>query len=620
VAALDKHGFKTSPEEVEMLMRYLDDDFDGNIRYNEFQHLMEERLENQKYKSAEVRYSLDRHRKPDTPVMRPPSTASPEASEAGEGDDEGLTCTVLPAGGKPRMPGGAFATAHPGQWRLPAQWAEQPFPEPLRKFQKMIRKYVDPRPSIRDVFREWDKDHDGFLDYKEFYDGLLAIDFSQLPPESEIKNIFTALDAADGNIDGKIDFNAFRLLTKPDIKDPQSTVRPRTGEINGLPVLPEDHYEHLKERNEPYYPLFNAKDAIQCLNDKFVDRKTSMEMYQMFNWNPNPLEVKEAMLAEDFRRGLAMLEIRLNDEEFEKMWKEVDADGSGELDYYEFLDAFYPTDTIEKVEAHEMETMDQDEAFEAAESGSKKPLVRKVMQRFGQKFSSNKKAFRDLKNPTMAALKSDELHSLLQTTTYGLTKEEADEVLRHADQSGDGYIDYAEFCNTMMPQERNRKGNPMELLNTTQSSFKAKRARATEEFTMNSVPFAQSFGAAATGGRYGLSFRNNRNFSNTFRNMIPDDSTAPNQFINERDRMRTTASSGLLAGHGGTKDHRTTLVARRYQNEDRIMGVLDAHDAHTEERKANRVKNTYNRRMLYVNTLHHDKRNAPRLACRFNHG
>ena len=49
------------------------------------------------------------------------------------------------------------------------------------------------------------------------------------------------------------------------------------------------------------------------------------------------------MLAEDFRRGLAMLEIRLNDEEFEKMWKEVDADGSGELDYYEFLDAFYPT-------------------------------------------------------------------------------------------------------------------------------------------------------------------------------------------------------------------------------------------------------------------------------------
>ena len=81
-------------------------------------------------------------------------------------------------------------------------------------------------------------------------------------------------------------------LTALSCQDPQSTVRPRTGEINGLPVLPEDHYEHLKERNEPYYPLFNAKDAIQCLNDKFVDRKTSMEMYQMFNWNPNPLEVK----------------------------------------------------------------------------------------------------------------------------------------------------------------------------------------------------------------------------------------------------------------------------------------------------------------------------------------
>ena len=42
-------------------------DFNPPVRYNEFQHLMEERLENQKYKSAEVRYSLDRHRKPDTP-------------------------------------------------------------------------------------------------------------------------------------------------------------------------------------------------------------------------------------------------------------------------------------------------------------------------------------------------------------------------------------------------------------------------------------------------------------------------------------------------------------------------------------------------------------------------
>merc|ERR1711970_385403 len=125
------------------------------------------------------------------------------------------------------------------------------------------------------------------------------------------------------------------------------------------------------------------------------------------------------------------------------------------------------------------------------------------MERFGQKFHGNQKAFRKLKEPKVPALKSEVLHEMLQTTTYGLSKEEADAVLAHADQSNDGYIDYAEFCNTLMPQERNRKGNPMELLATPRSSFRDKRAQTAREFSVSSTPFKKAFGAAATGGRYG---------------------------------------------------------------------------------------------------------------------
>jgi len=614
-SALERHGFKTNKEEVDMMMHLLDDDYDGTVRYNEFAHLMEEHIETGLTASAEVRYSLDSHaQRGESPTQKPPSI--PGSAE----QDSTYVGNILPAGGQARMLGGAFATATPGQWRLPAQWAEQPFPEPLRRFQKLIRQYVDPRPSVRDVFREWDKDKDGFLSWKEFHDGLVGIDFSQIPDEDELKLLFNQLDASDGTIDGKIDFNAFRLLTKPEIKDPQSTVRPRTGEINGFPVLPQDHHQHMLTKSEPPARFFTAKAAIKALNEKMTDRKTSMEMFMFFNWNPNPLEPKEAMLSTDFRRGLSLLNIELQEDEFDKMWEEIDADGSGELDYYEFLDAFYPQDVIQKVDNVEMESMDFDEAFDAAEEGAKKPVVQQVMQRFGEKFASNSRAFRNLKDPNMPAMKSEDLHKLLQLTTYGLSKEQADEVLRHADQTDDGFIDYAEFCNTMMPQERNRKGNPMQLLKTKQSSFKAKRESTNREFSITAVPFAKSFGAAATGGRYGYSWRNNRNYNNTFRNLQPQSNTAPNQYLSETDRLNTTARSGLLSGYGGMPDVPLYRAEITCQNRDRVMQTYDRLDKNAEQLKSNRIKNIYNRRLVYVNTLHHDERNAPRLTQRFNHG
>jgi len=69
------------------------------------------------------------------------------------------------------------------------------------------------------------------------------------------------------------------------------------------------------------------------------------------------------MEATDFRRGLGELNIKMSDQEFSKMWEKIDTDGSGGLDYYEFLDAFYPEDGIQKIEAPEMNEMSQDEVL-----------------------------------------------------------------------------------------------------------------------------------------------------------------------------------------------------------------------------------------------------------------
>jgi len=274
------------------------------------------------------------------------------------------------------------------------------------------------------------------------------------------------------------------------------------------------------------------------------------------------------------------------------------------------------------VEAVEVNPMSADEAFFMAEKGAHQPVVRRVMTRLGQKFGGNKEAFRSLKDPNMAVLKSDDLHKMLQTTTYGLSKEEADEVMRHADQSGDGFIDYSEFCNTMMPQERNLKGNPIETLRDrgrTPFGFKEKRDVFTQEFTS-----ASSSTRGATRFSAGFGSKTNRNLTDTFQNIRPDQYNAPNQYSKDNECFTTTSQSGLLAGNGGVINERGRFrvpwAIKTQRNEDRVLSVHDMLDQKSEDRKENRAKNIHNRRMVYVNGLHHDYANQPRLSMRFLHG
>ena len=74
--------------------------------------------------------------------------------------------------------------------------------------------------------------------------------------EEEMALLFKSLDASDGTMDGKIDFEAFSLITMPDAaKEPANTVRPRSAEVNGYPLLPPELFETMTEENTPKYVL-----------------------------------------------------------------------------------------------------------------------------------------------------------------------------------------------------------------------------------------------------------------------------------------------------------------------------------------------------------------------------
>ena len=105
-----------------------------------------------------------------------------------------------------------------------------------------------------------------------------------------------------------------------------------------------------------------------------------------------------------------------SEEELKVMIEDVDADGSGTIDFKEFLGLM----------ARKMkETDTEEELIEAF----------KVFDRDGN-----------------GLISAHELRFVMTTAGEQLTDDEIDEMIREADIDGDGYIDYEEFVRMMMSQ------------------------------------------------------------------------------------------------------------------------------------------------------------------------
>jgi calmodulin len=105
-----------------------------------------------------------------------------------------------------------------------------------------------------------------------------------------------------------------------------------------------------------------------------------------------------------------------SEEELKVMIEEVDADGSGTIDFKEFLGLM----------ARKMkETDTEEELIEAF----------KVFDRDGN-----------------GVISAHELRFVMTTAGEQLTDDEIEEMIREADIDGDGYIDYEEFVRMMMSQ------------------------------------------------------------------------------------------------------------------------------------------------------------------------
>ncbi|RCV36347.1 hypothetical protein SEVIR_7G321500v4 [Setaria viridis] len=112
-----------------------------------------------------------------------------------------------------------------------------------------------------------------------------------------------------------------------------------------------------------------------------------------------------------------------SEEELQEMVKEVDADGSGAIDFQEFL-------TL---------------------------LARQMREANGADEEELREAFRVFDQDQNGFISRDELRHVLQNLGERLSDDELAEMLREADVDGDGQINYTEFAKVMLAKRRNQE-------------------------------------------------------------------------------------------------------------------------------------------------------------------
>jgi Ca2+-binding EF-hand superfamily protein len=199
----------------------------------------------------------------------------------------------------------------------------------IRKILTLVAEKAEQKSrNIRVVFRNFDEDKSGTLNYKEFRQGLIGLGI--VLSDSDFDALVKVLDN-DGN--GEINYGEF-------VED-MKAVDQQVGGFFGDPGRHKKKMDDYKE-NQRVAEVHNAHAAgagrtgaeiLATVKRKCEEKsKQIRKIFRTFDENHDG-KVTYA----EFRQGLRGLGFQLPDADFNALVKHVDDDGSGALDYNEFV-------------------------------------------------------------------------------------------------------------------------------------------------------------------------------------------------------------------------------------------------------------------------------------------
>eukprot|EP01051_Picozoa_sp_SAG22_P021965 SAG22_NODE_5070_length_1092_cov_1.257805_1_plen_261_part_10 len=185
--------------------------------------------------------------------------------------------------------------------------------------------------SLTKVFRSFDDDRSGSVDYNEFRKGLLSLGVPLNDGEFDI-----LIAEVDNDGGGEIEYNEFAEDMKQNGAQVHAMVAPGSQnalmeqELKKAPAVPKGLDGALGRRNRG---ISMPDSILQYVRDKIEAKSLNIhEMYRHFDENHDmyvtPVEFKE---------GLAGLGIQLQGDQFEFLVRHVDVNSNGTIDYNEFV-------------------------------------------------------------------------------------------------------------------------------------------------------------------------------------------------------------------------------------------------------------------------------------------
>ncbi|KAK3093112.1 hypothetical protein FSP39_011207 [Pinctada imbricata] len=257
--------------------------------------------------------------------------------------------------------------------------------------------------EFRQAFQVFDKDGDGTISTEEL--GVVMRSLGESPSEDELEDLINEIDV-DGN--GEIDFDEFltMMAKKQNAIDAEDQIR--------------EAFKVFDKDNLGYITASELRRIMTTLGDKLPDEEVD-EMIEEVDLDGDGkidyLDFKEAFLlfdkdgdgtisSKEFGNVMRSLGQNPTDYEIEAMVQEMDADGSGEIDFPEFV------------------TM----------------MAKKMME--GDLENEIREAFTLFDTDRSGSITKDELYNVIMNHGHKFTDEEAKQLISEADKDGDGRVNY----------------------------------------------------------------------------------------------------------------------------------------------------------------------------------
>lgn len=248
--------------------------------------------------------------------------------------------------------------------------------------------------DLREAFNAFDTNHDGTIEYNEFFGLLKSLDIGLSNDQ-----IYELMRSIDVNGDHSINYKEF---------------------VDRFQVT----FEQIKgtgNTNQITDPWLNT--IIKKIGEKMILQYTTVE--KAFE----EIDTDRSGLIDDneFMTAIKKLELGLSDEEILKVSAALDSDHSGKIDYKEFADAF-------KVK-------------ESKNAGHN--IIQQITNVLYQHRMQLRSAFRMFDANNDGKISKDEFLNALNNMNLALdspiTPEQVDELMACLDKDGNGSLDYKEF-------------------------------------------------------------------------------------------------------------------------------------------------------------------------------